>query len=379
MSLVFLAADFPPSRGGIQTVAHELPLAIHRSGEAVGVVTVCREGGAEFDESCPYPVVRVPDGPKMQVAANLSAGVSGLIDQIPERPRAIIAIKWFPEGLAAINTIKINRPKIVLIGHGREFLLTGGNPLKWLAQKYILRQIDVCVAVSHWTAEQFVRAGVPSKRVRVVNNGVRPEPFMEPHDLAPLRESLGIGDRPVLVTVGRLVERKGHADVIRLLPSIIEQAGPVAYLIVGTGPEEKSLRDLATGLGLTDSVIFAGDVPGEDLPAYYQLSDVFIMPTKEVRGDPLEGFGVVYLEANAAGKPVIATRCGGVTDAVRDGVSGLLVKPGDDDALVAAAARLLTDREYAAELGRQGQERVRHDFNWDRVARRFLEVLSEGG
>lgn len=379
MSLVFLAADFPPSRGGIQTVAHELPLAIHRSGEAVGVVTVCREGGTEFDESCPYPVVRVPDGPKMQVAANLSAGVSGLIDQIPERPRAIIAIKWFPEGLAAINTIKINRPKIVLIGHGREFLLTGGNPLKWLAQKYILRQIDVCVAVSHWTAEQFVRAGVPSKRVRVVNNGVRPEPFMEPHDLAPLRESLGIGDRPVLVTVGRLVERKGHADVIRLLPSIIEQAGPVAYLIVGTGPEEKSLRDLATGLGLTDSVIFAGDVPGEDLPAYYQLSDVFIMPTKEVRGDPLEGFGVVYLEANAAGKPVIATRCGGVTDAVRDGVSGLLVKPGDDDALVAAAARLLTDREYAAELGRQGQERVRHDFNWDRVARRFLEVLSEGG
>ena len=78
MSLVFLAADFPPSRGGIQTVAYELPLAIHRSGEAVGVVTVCREGGAEFDESCPYPVVRVPDGPKMQVAANLSAGVSGL-------------------------------------------------------------------------------------------------------------------------------------------------------------------------------------------------------------------------------------------------------------------------------------------------------------
>lgn len=376
MSLVFLAADFPPSRGGIQTVAYELALAIHGAGEPVGLVTVCRDGGDEFDETCPYPVVRVPDGPKMQVAANLSAGVSGLIDQIPERPRAIIATKWFPEGLAAINTIKMNRPKVVLMGHGREFNLTGGNPLKWLAQKYILRQVDLCIGVSQWTCDQFIRAGMRSRQVRVVNNGVRPEPFEAPRELGALREELGVGQRQVLLTVGRLVARKGHADVIRLLPRILEQAGPLVYLIVGTGPEEEYLHELADNLRLADSVVFAGDVPAELLPVYYQLGDVFIMPTRTLRGDPLEGFGVVYLEANAAGKPVIATRVGGVADAVQDGVSGLLVKPADDNALVDATVRLLTDRAYAAQLGRQGQERVRRDFTWDKVAARFLEALA---
>lgn len=379
MSLIFLAADFPPSRGGIQTVAHELPLALQRAGREVGVVTVCQEGAEAFDADCPYPVVRVPEGTKAQVAANLAAGVGGIANQLPDEPEAVIATKWFPEGLAATWALRPRRPLLALIAHGREFRLHGGNPLKWFLQRFILRQMSVVFAVSEWTAGELVRAGMRPRNIHVIHNGIRPERFANAGDSAALRERLGIGPGPVLLTVGRLVPRKGHADVIRLLPRVMERVGPVTYLIAGGGPQEQALRDAAEQCGVAEHVRFAGAPDDDDLPAIYHLCDVFVMPTKEIPGDPAEGFGIAYLEANAAGKPVIATRCGGVADAVEDGVSGLLLPPGDDDALVEAVARLIEDRDLARRLGEDGLRRVHERFTWDHVARRLLEGLESIG
>jgi len=377
MSVVFLAADFPPSTGGIQTVAYELALAIQEKGEDVGVVTVCRPGADEFDANCPYPIARVPEASKLQTATNLCEGVTELIGQIAERPRAIVATKWFPEGLAAAATMKMKRPCVTLIGHGREFRINGGNPLKWFLQKYILRQINLCIAGSEWTAGEFRKAGVRPDRIRVVNYGVRPEVFERAGDVAGLKTELGIGDEPVLLTVGRLVARKGHVDVLRLLPRVLERVGDVTYVVVGSGPEEQMLHDAAEAYGVAEHVRFVGKADPERLPDYYHLCDAFVMPTKDVPGDPLEGFGVVYLEANAAGKPTIATDCGGVADAVADGVSGLLVRPDDDDALVDAMVQLTSDRERARTLGDSGRDRVMSRFTWDKVADRFLAALDD--
>lgn len=379
MSLIFLAADFPPSRGGIQTVAHELPLALQRAGREVGVVTVCREGAEAFDADCPYPVVRVPEGGKTQVAANLAAGAEGIAAQLSGRPEALIATKWFPEGLAVTWALRHPRPPVALIAHGREFRLHGVNVLKWCLQRFILRQMDVAFAVSQWTAGELARAGMRPGRVHVIHNGVRPERFANAGDIAALRARLGIAPGPVLLTVGRLVPRKGHADVIRVLPRVMERVGALTYLIAGEGPQEQALRDAAQGTGVAEHVRFIGAPDDDDLPTIYHLCDVFVMPTRELPGDPAEGFGIAYLEANAAGKPVIAARCGGVADAVEDGVSGLLLPPGDDDALVEAIVRLIEDRDLARRLGEGGLQRVHERFTWDHVAQRLLEGLEEAG
>lgn len=375
MALVFLAVDFPPARGGIQTISYELPLALQRAGQEIGVVTLCQDDAGKFDAECPYPVVRIPGGTKFQIAANLAMGVRDLAHQFNSDITACIATKWFPEGLAATWHLGQFGPSVALIAHGREFRLHGVNLLKWALQRYILQQVHLDFAVSHWTADQLARAGVHSNRIHVLTNGIRAERFAEAPGTSDLRRALDLGDEPILLTTSRLVARKGHADVIRLLPALIDRVGPVTYIIVGDGPEGRNLRQRAAEAGVVNHVRFTGNVSDEDLPAYYHLCDVFVMPTRVVCGDPLEGFGIVYLEANAAGKPVVGTDVGGVADAIADGVSGLLVPPNDDGALVDALASLLADPERARQLGNAGRQRVREQFTWDQVATRFLEGM----
>jgi phosphatidylinositol alpha-1,6-mannosyltransferase len=375
MSLIFLAADFPPARGGIQTVAHELPLALQAAGEEVGVVTGCQPGAQEFDDACPYPVVRVPVGNKGQMATNLALGALELTEGFSERPRACVASKWFPEGLAATWALRPFPPPFVLMAYGREFRLNGGNPAKWALQRFILSQVNLAFVCSTWTAGQLARSRVRKQRIHVLHLGARGERFATPGDTAALRARRGLDDAPVLLTTGRLIPRKGHADVINLLPTLMERVGPVSYVIVGDGPRREALQDLAKALEVAGRVHFAGEVPEDELPAWYQLCDVFVMPTQDLRGDPGEGFGLVYLEANAAGRPVVGTAACGVPDAVADGVSGLLVPPQDLPALLEALCRLLGDADLRARLGEAGRRRVLEEFTWERTAAEFLAGL----
>ncbi|NLB96282.1 MAG: glycosyltransferase, partial [Armatimonadetes bacterium] len=177
--------------------------------------------------------------------------------------------------------------------------------------------------------------------------------------------------RPVLVTVSRLLERKGHDVVLRALPRIAAAVPEVAYLVAGTGPREPVLRRLAGELGVAERVVFAGRVPDEELADYYGAADVFIHPNRELPNGDVEGFGIVFLEANAAGKPVIGGNSGGTPDAVVDGVTGFLIDPNDVDAVADAAIRLLTDRDLARKLGEQGRERARTEFTWERAVERL--------
>src|SRR5262249_14775190 len=131
---------------------------------------------------------------------------------------------------------------------------------------------------------------------------------------------------PVILTVGSLVERKGQDMIIRALPLIANAVPGVSYLIVGDGPYKANLKTLVTSMGLQDRVVFTGRVSDEELPEFYALSDVFAMPSRAcLDSNDVEGFGMVFLEAGATGKPVVAGRSGGIEDAVVDGVTGLLV------------------------------------------------------
>jgi phosphatidylinositol alpha-1,6-mannosyltransferase len=162
--------------------------------------------------------------------------------------------------------------------------------------------------------------------------------------------------------------------VIRALPTIKHIFPQIKYLIVGDGEELSYLRDLSTNSGVAESVIFIGRVLDEELPKYYAASDIFIMANREIRGD-IEGFGIVYLEAAAAGKPVIGGRSGGTDDAILDSVTGLRVDGNSPCEIANAVISLLSDPVKMKTMGANGRLRVEREFTWESVVRQ-TQLLS---
>jgi phosphatidylinositol alpha-1,6-mannosyltransferase len=215
--------------------------------------------------------------------------------------------------------------------------------------------------------------------VQVIPCGVDPDRY-RPVDGGRLRSELGLGNRPVVLTLARLVSSKGHDLVIRALAELRRRIPDATYLVGGTGGENYTefLRALAESCGVSKAVRFLGYVASEDLPALYSASNVYVMPSRALEGNSnFEGFGITYLEANACGVPVIGADSGGVADAVLDGRTGFLVPPNDVPALADRMYRLLADPDLARRMGAAGRERILREFTWDRVADLFLETLAE--
>ena len=378
MSIIFLADDFPPELGGIQTYSCELARALAELGEEVAVLARRQDGGETFDAPLPFPVIRVPTKGNYAVGAmNLSIGAQQALQQLQSPPRCMVATKWAPEGPAAILAHGQLRCPIVLIGHGGEFSHTGGSPIKWLVQRTVLRRTTLCLANSSFTADLFAQARVPRERIRIIYGGVRPERYEVAADrVQAVREDLGVGGAPLLFAASRLVERKGHEVVLRALPAVLEAQSETVWLIAGEGPLAEPLQALAAEVGVADAVRFLGRVDDDRLAELHAAADLFVMPSRPVRGMLAEGLGLAYLEAAAAGTPSVATTFGGIPDAVVDGETGLLVPPDDSDALAQAIVSLLGDPERRRAMGEAARERVLSEFTWRHVAERFLSAIS---
>jgi phosphatidylinositol alpha-1,6-mannosyltransferase len=377
-----LALDYPPETGGIQRYCYELAAALHRRGETIMVLASAQPGGEEWDARQDFPCRRVTVTSRTQAATALVSAVEQVLaeDALGEPVEAILCGKWFPEGAASLLLKRRRGLPYAVIGHGRETTLTGGNLMKWMMQRSVLRGAAGGLANSHYTAGQLARRGVPRERLALILAAVAPEEFRpDPAAVVALRERLGLGEEQVLLTVSRLVSRKGQAQVLQALPRIREQVGPVRYLIVGEGPEAEPLQRLTAQLGLEDEVRFLTGVPDGDLPALYALADVFVMPSRDLPGEPIEGFGLVYLEAALCGTPSIGGTTGGTADAILDGETGLLVDPEKPEEIAAACVRLLQDPALAARMAAAGRERILRELTWDHVAQRTIRALADWG
>jgi phosphatidylinositol alpha-1,6-mannosyltransferase len=198
----------------------------------------------------------------------------------------------------------------------------------------------------------------------------------DPAARALLRARYGLGDRPTVVCVSRLVPRKGQDMLIRALPLVRRHVPDAALLLAGGGPDRDRLGRLATATGMADHVVFAGSVSWAELPGHYAAGDVFAMPSR-TRGGGLdvEAFGLVYLEASATGLPVVAGRSGGAPETVRDGVTGHVVDGRQVTELADVLAGLLADPERATKLGRAGREWALDTWGWPALADRLRRLL----
>lgn len=273
---------------------------------------------------------------------------------------------------------KLLRVPVAVNVHGRDIAFT--FPFYLTVIPACLRRLDLVICVSTQLKEICLGYGVPEAILRVVPNGIDPADFTWTEKTPPA-ERLGIdlSGRTVLLTVGRLVPKKGvDRFVADILPAVAERAPEVLYLAAGGGPLRERIEALAREKGLRERVRLLGDLPMDDgrLKALYCAADIFVMPNVEVAGD-IEGFGIVAIEASAAGLPVVASRLQGIQEAVKDGENGILLDWDDPAAFTAALLDLVKNPRKRADLGERGRRYTAENFSWDRIAGLYSGLFSE--
>ena len=309
---------------------------------------------------------------------NLTRAIRRLLKESP--PDLLYCGHWRSTGIAArlAATGLKRKPVYIQAIHGSEvlYLLRPGfrSKLHTRLFAWVISHARCLVALGSYQADILQRLGLDRERVFTSPEGVDLSLFdkVDHSVVENLRARLALTSKRVILTVGRLVERKGHDIVIRALPAIVEQVPTATYLIVGNGPNETALRRLVHEVGLDpERVRFCGRVPTEQLTAYYSLCDAFVMPNREV-GSDTEGFGIVFIEAGACRKPCIGGRSGGAGDAIIHGETGILVNSNSPREVAEATVSLLNDPRLSARLGAAARQRIERTLQYDQVADKIL-------
>ena len=365
MKLLLATQNFGPAIGGIEQYCGELARALSAEGAQVTVLAPDHAQAVAHDAAFPCEVVRYASGPAKEL------GLARAL--LAERARpfdALVCLQWTSALLPALRP----SAQLAIVCHGKEVMPLAAWSLRaraeQLARAAVLRRADRVVAVSRFTAEHAIAAGARAERVQVINPGVDAAPFAA----AAARPS-GRSNGLRLLTVARLVERKGIDTVLRALPEIARRHPTLRYAIAGEGPDRARLEALAAQLGVGERVDWLGYVSQEALAPLYASADLFALPSRSIpeQGD-IEGFGLVLLEAQAAGTPVIAARSGGMPDAVHDGVTGVLIAPDDSAALARVASELLADPARRARMS-EAARTFAAGKTWHATARSFLAAL----
>jgi phosphatidylinositol alpha-1,6-mannosyltransferase len=331
-------------------------------------------GADAFDaQTVGYQVVRHPGTLMLPVPA------------VDVRMRRLIAeheidTVWFgaaaPLGLLAQRARQAGARRVLASTHGHE---VGWSMLP--VARSVLRRIgddsDIVTFVSRYTRGRFASAFGPQSALEHLPPGVDTDRFHpDPASRTELRARYGLGERPTVVCLSRLVPRKGQDMLIRALPAVRQRVDGAALVIAGGGPYLETLRRLAERFGVGEHVTFTGGVPAADLPAYHAMADVFAMPCR-TRGAGLdvEGLGIVFLEASATGVPVIAGCSGGAPETVQHNKTGLLVEGRSVNQIADAVTELLADPDRAAAMGAAGRDWVTARWRWDALAARLSELI----
>lgn len=367
---------FLPTKGGTAVWFDEVYRRL--GGKEIHIVTAAVPGAAAHDAAHPNSVHRLdlrrvtwlrPESLGMYV----KLFVRSLALALRHRFDAVHAGRALPEGLVAWLVARLTGHPVAIYAHGEE--LTGwGRGNKYRAMRFALRHADQVIANSDFTRQVLTDMGVAVRRISIIYPGVDTGRFRPGLPSRDLRSGLGLSPQAkLLLSVGRLQRRKGFDTVIRCLPELVAAGLDVHYAIIGIGEDNDYLAGLAQQFGVGARVHRLGHVPLEDLPRWYNACDLFVLANRDIAGDT-EGFGIVFIEAAACGKAVVAGRAGGTGSAVLEGITGLRIDGDSQLAVTAALAVMLRDEGRREALGAAGLVRARESLSWDAVAARTLAL-----
>lgn len=380
MSTLVVTNDFPPRTGGIESFVHAVVRRLPAQGGGPVVVHTARQrGDARTDAALADAGVTVVRDP-----SPLMVPTPGIVRRVQRTAREHGADRvWF--GAAA--PLGLMAPALRAAGIERSVATTHGHEVWWASlpgSRTALRRIgegnDTVTYLGDWCRSQVQRPLTPAARSRMrrLTPGVDTAVFRpDAPARRAVRERYGLGERPVVVCVSRLVARKGQDVLVRALPALRRAVPDAALLVVGDGPHRTVVERLADRTGVREHVVFTGAVPWEQAPAFYAAGDVFCMPTRtRLGGLEPEALGICYLEAAACGLPVVAGDSGGAPDAVLDGVNGVVVDGRDEAAVAREVAGFLTDPARSQAFGAAGREWVSRRWSWEEQTRRLADLLA---
>ena len=372
-SILLVTNDFGPRAGGIESfvigLLERIPV-----GEVV-VYTSFQPDHESYDQKwlSDYQVRVIRDKSKVLLPTpRVIRELQALI-----RQNSITKV-WFgaaaPLGVAARWLRKAGATRIVALTHGHEVWWSKIWPFSWAISE-IGKQVDYLTYLGTFTKSALSPHIKDASKLIRVAPGIDTDHF-SPSDSMSLRQRHGLGSRPTIVSVGRLVHRKGQDRLIEALPKVLESIPDAALVLVGEGPHRKHLDALVNKYDLSGNVFFIGRINFAELPNYIGMGDVFAMPSRSrLFGLEVEGLGIVYLEASSCGLPVIGGSSGGAPDAVLDGETGYVVDGNDLTAISTQIVRLLSDEKLRKEMGGRGRKWAIENWRWEIWSKEFNKSL----
>jgi len=373
---LFITNDFGPRAGGIETFIHGLVERLPKG--SVIVYTSAQQNSAEFDAKWlkEYGVEVIRDRSKILLPTpRVIKACKQLIKSQKLTKVAFGAAA--PLGIMARAMRRAGAQKIVALTHGHEVWWAKVPPFSF-AIRFMSRHIDAITYLGEYTKGEISKALSKSEVSKLVQiaPGIDVEHFV-PTDSSKLRAELGLADKSVIISVGRLVHRKGQDRLIAALPAIKVAVPNVHLVLVGVGPYQDHLEKLASKLNVVDCVTFIGRINYAELPKYICLGDIFAMPSRSrFFGLEVEGLGIVYLEASACGLPVVGGKSGGAPDAVLIGETGLVVDGTKPAEIAGACIELLNNPELCALMGAAGRAWIIENWRWDFWATKYAALLT---
>jgi len=375
--LLCVTNDFGPRAGGIETFV--IGLIERRPFGSTIVYTSAQDASAEYDARWlkDFGVTVIRDKSKILLPTpRVARALRKLIKKEGIEVAAFGAAA--PLGLLSASMKKAGVKRTVALTHGHEVWWAKVFPFN-LFMRRIGATVDSLTYLGEFT-RTAISAALSKEAAHAmvkIAPGIDVDHF-RPVDAASLRAELGLTNKKVIVSVGRLVHRKGQDHLVESMPAILKVHPDAHLLLVGKGPYLEHLAKLVAKNGLQDSVSFIGRIQYAELPAYICCGDIFAMPSRSrLMGLEVEGLGIVYLEASACGLPVIAGKSGGAPDAVIDGTTGLVVDGTNNDEIAQAAIALLSDPSKAQQMGAAGRQWITDEWRWEIWAQKFESLLSK--
>ena len=387
MNHIFVTQDYAPDLGGMARRHVELVRRFSDQADRIEVSTVSAPRAADFDVSEDYSIDRRPfTFAEAKRFVNQMKWGAWLTRRIRQGVDVIHCGNLRPVGYAVMQAhLRTKAPFLVYVNGGdllKELTGSATSRRKAYTARSILAHASGVVATSEWVgglaAKLIEQLGIRTPpTVRSIHLGTDPDFFNPARRDMELRRHWAIGEGPMLLTVARLVPHKGQDVAIRSVAALKDDFTDLRYVIVGEGPDETRLRELAKSLGVADRVIFAGRLSDEEIADAYATATLYVGLSRMDRAIDAEGFGISFLEAAASGVPSVAGNSGGIPSAVRDGISGILVKPEDLSAVVSSVRTLLRDSDLRARMGNEARRLVETHYNWDRVAHETREFTHQ--
>lgn len=285
-----------------------------------------------------------------------------------------------PLGLIGLIFLKFYGLKYSVIFHGLDFTSAIKFPRKKFLTKIIIKNAKCVISSNVYTAD-LIKTFAKNKmghKIIVARPGVENVAIADynAQNVLELKKKYGLSDKIILLSVGRLAKRKGFDKVIESLPAVLESTPNLRYVILGDGEERYNFNLIIKNLKLTKHVIIINETTDKERDEWYRACDIFCMPSRNINGD-FEGFGIVYLEANMAGKPVIAGKAGGAGEAVINGFNGLLADGENINEISEAVIKLAHNENLRKKLGERGRERAIKEFDWKKQIMKIYEIINK--